>query len=361
MPQIHKRVRSGASNNKLNRPVTIMDVAAAAKVSLATADRALNDRPGVAKKTADRVQAAAKRLGWSPNALAQSLSRRTMVSMHVLLPAGDNPFLLELARCVQSVSTDFLAHRIIAHVERLPERDPAKLAAHLLDLRRHSSGVALLGLQHPSVVAAINALINRGTPVVTLVADVQGSKRNVYVGIDNRAAGRTAGILMGRFLGDRGGLVAVFAGDLLYADLLQREVGFTETLRARFPAIGLLPSIWDVEDDGHSYRAAQACLAAHRDLSGIYVAGGGISGVARALREAGRWKDVTLICHDLVGEVPSLLRAGIVDAAINQDPRTQVQRALQVLTRLSLRSSLRQSLEHTDIQVYIAENLPAGV
>ena len=45
-------------------------------------------------------------------------------------------------------------------------------------------------------------LNERGIPIVTLVSDVPGKDRIGYVGVDNRAAGRLAGHLIGRFIPD---------------------------------------------------------------------------------------------------------------------------------------------------------------
>ena len=50
----------------------------------------------------------------------------------------------------------------------------------------------------PPVKLAINELVRTGVHVVTLFSDVAGSMRETHVGADNRAAGRTAGLLLGR-------------------------------------------------------------------------------------------------------------------------------------------------------------------
>ncbi|MGW0807813.1 LacI family DNA-binding transcriptional regulator [Nonomuraea sp. NPDC002799] len=55
------------------RTVTIRDVAAAADVSIGTASKALNGRGRMRDETRDRVLAAAGRLGFRPNPLAQGL------------------------------------------------------------------------------------------------------------------------------------------------------------------------------------------------------------------------------------------------------------------------------------------------
>ncbi|MBT1181456.1 LacI family DNA-binding transcriptional regulator [Bifidobacterium sp. CP2] len=53
------------------------DVAAAAGVSLATASKALHNKPRISEETRKRVLAAAQQLNYSPNKLAQSLARGT--------------------------------------------------------------------------------------------------------------------------------------------------------------------------------------------------------------------------------------------------------------------------------------------
>jgi len=55
------------------RRVTIRDVAAAAGVSIGTASKALNGQGKLRAETRERVTAAAERLGFAPNALAQAL------------------------------------------------------------------------------------------------------------------------------------------------------------------------------------------------------------------------------------------------------------------------------------------------
>jgi LacI family transcriptional regulator len=65
--------RPEESVTKPARPARISDVAALAGVSVGTASKALNGRGSLREETRQRVQAAAERLGFQANAVAQSL------------------------------------------------------------------------------------------------------------------------------------------------------------------------------------------------------------------------------------------------------------------------------------------------
>ena len=76
-----------------------------------------------------------------------------------------------------------------------------------------------------------------GTYVVTLVSDVPGSRRHHYIGIDNVAAGRTAGSLMGRFVRTRAGKIGVIAGSQSLRDHAERIFGFNQVMSLEYPQL----------------------------------------------------------------------------------------------------------------------------
>jgi len=83
-----------------DRPATLRDVAAAARVHPATASRALNPetRLLVSEDTARRVTAAAARLGYRPNPVARSLRTRRSHTVGVLIPDLNNPLFPPIVR-----------------------------------------------------------------------------------------------------------------------------------------------------------------------------------------------------------------------------------------------------------------------
>ncbi len=80
---------------------TIKDVADAAGVSIGTASRALNRRGRVSEATVARVAAAAKRLGYEPDAIAQSLRLRSTKVVGMLVTDVANPFFAGVIRAAE--------------------------------------------------------------------------------------------------------------------------------------------------------------------------------------------------------------------------------------------------------------------
>jgi LacI family transcriptional regulator len=82
------------------RPATLRDVAAAARVHPATASRALNPetRILVSEDTARRVAEVAAELGYRPNPVARSLRTRRSHTVGVLIPDLNNPLFPPIVR-----------------------------------------------------------------------------------------------------------------------------------------------------------------------------------------------------------------------------------------------------------------------
>lgn len=83
--------------------VTLRDVAARAKVHTSTASRALNERTQnlVSAATVRRVTAAARELGYHPNALAQGLRNNRTDSVGIVIPDLTNPLFPPLIRGIE--------------------------------------------------------------------------------------------------------------------------------------------------------------------------------------------------------------------------------------------------------------------
>lgn len=338
--------------------ITIQDVAREAGVSVATVDRVLNRRPGVRPATMQRVEAAADKLAYQPDRLAARLARARDYRFCFILPTGTNTFMQNLQAEVEATSGRLAVERVRISVHQVDVFDAQALAEELESLGDVFDGVAVVALDHPLVREAINGLAEAGVKVVTLVSDAPGSKRAHYVGIDNTAAGRTAAMLMGRFVGPRQGKVGLIAGSLALRDHVERQFGFEQVMAREFPHLEVLPVREGRDDYEKVEEVTRALLAEAPDMVGIYNVGAGNRGIVRALEAAGRERDIVFIAHDLTPFTRKQLVRGIIDAVINQDPGHQARSAARVLLSACEGFDFVADQERIRIDVFLRDNIP---
>ena len=334
------------------------DVARAAGVSTATVDRVLNRRPGVRDVTVQRVLEAAARLAYLPEdgpfaALAAKPLRLTF-----LLPAGTNRYLRMLGETVGYMEDQLAPLNVRCRAHTIEGFDPRVLAERLLHHGRRSDGVALMPLEHPLVREAVHALAELGVPVVTLVSDLSNSRRAGYVGLDNRAAGRTAALLLGRFIGARAATVGLIAGSRSYRGHEEREMGFLSLVEEMFPQLQVAGLREGQDDAATNERQTLALLEQHPQLAGIYNIGGASDGVARALKLAGREQKVVFIGHGLTPDTRALLIDGTLDAVITQSPQSVVGNAVRIFANLRDGRDALAGVETLRLSIVLRENLP---
>ena len=336
--------------------VTLEDVAREARVSIATVDRAINGRPGVHSRTLSRVEAAISKLNYRPDPIAARLSRNQAFLFCFVLPVGATSFVELLSEQVRLTAEWLAPQRAYIETVMVDVFDPVALASRLEGLGTRYQGVATVALDHPRVRAALDELASLGVAVVTLVSDAPAARRLRYVGIDNAAAGRTAGSLMGRFLAGRAGTVGLIAGSLALRDHAERRFGFLQVIRAEYPGLTVLP-VREGRDDEALNQAITDELLAIPDLAGIYNIGAGNRGVAAAIEASGRAQDVVYIGHELTPHTRRFLVRGIMDACINQDAGHEVRSAARVLMAHCLKQPLMPDQERIRIDIFIRDNL----
>lgn len=337
---------------------TLLDVAREAGVSLATVDRVLNARPGVRAPTQARVKAAIEKLGYRPDPIASRLAHGETFRFCFILPRADTTFMADLTRAVEDTASWIAAQRAFIDIVHVDVFDPDALAEAIEEVGDQYQGVAVVALDHPRVRAALDDLVDRGLAVATLVSDVPTSRRHFSVGIDNTAAGRTAGTLMGRFARARSGRIGVIAGSLALRDHAERLFGFSQVIAREYPQLTLLP-VHESRDRHEETRAITAAiLAENPDLAGIYNIGAGNRGIAEALEASGKQRDILFIGHDLTAHTRRLLVRGVMDAVINQDPGHQSRSAARLLLSRCTREPIVSAQERIRIDIYLRDNLP---
>ncbi len=334
-----------------------VEIAEEAGVSVATVDRVLNERGGVNARTEQRVREAIKNL--ERGGAASDSQPIESLQFDFILPANPNIFINLLEDAAAGVKNHLPHHAFTTTCHRVEGFNPQVLADSIYETGKDSDGLVVMALENPVVREAVNAVADSGTPVVTIVSNLSTQKKIGYAGLNNRAAGRTAGYLMNRLVAARAGKLAVFEGSLQlsYRDHQEREVGFKDALREYAPEMEIVGR-WATQDNfEEAYRQTKILLSEQPDLLGIYSIGGGVRGIARAIKEEGWSEKVVLIGHDLTRYTREFLIDGTLDVVINQDPFKEVLMACQLLLNHHSSNTVLLQPDHIPIEIFFRENL----
>ena len=331
---------------------TARQVAESAGVSASTVDRVLNGRGGVRPDKERRVMEWARRLR-----LDRALDQRPLRTLRiaVLMQSSDNPFHAALRSALRHVGERLAPLNLCFFVHELDPVDVTGTATRIRRCGETHDGLIVICPNHPATAAAIGAIVPH-RPVVTLATDVPGSGRHAFVGPDDRRAGRVAADLIGRLLGREGGEILMVAGLLSMTGQAERQAGFTEVLSARYPACRLAAVVESREDPVAAGLLVREALAAAPATRGLYNASAGARAVADAIRDAGRRNEIVVITHELTEDRRDLLRAGLIDAVIDQDAEQAVQVAVETLARVMGRLEGTVADVVTPLHIHMREN-----
>ncbi|MBS0393727.1 MAG: LacI family DNA-binding transcriptional regulator [Proteobacteria bacterium] len=259
--------------------LTLQDLARIAGVSTMTVSRALRNSKLVNEDTRAKIQALARKQGYSPNLSARSLrlGRTDLVGVIVEMEPTPSrpmsgPYPLEILGgiCQEMTSRGFgLLFTTLQH-----------WTAHGT---HHADGVILLGQgAHDTAAQTLGA---SGMPFVVWGAQRAGTSY-VVVGSDNRRSG----VLAAERLLSLGRRRLVFLGDTSHPELAERHAGFAETVKA-----------------------AGATVVA--SIPAAFTFAAGVHAIQTLLRQPGMKFDGVFACSDLIA-------MGVVRALV--DHRLQV-------------------------------------
>lgn len=337
-------------------PFRIREIAQQAGLSEATVDRVLNGRGGVRSSTVAEVE----------QAIADLQRQRSQVRL------SGRTFLVDV---VVDSPPRFSAAVQRALEEELPGLNPAVIRSrfHFFDSapvdqqvqvldgirRRGSHGVILKAPDVPAVNAAVQRLDDAGIPVITLVTDLPASRRQAYVGLDNRSAGATAAYLLDRWMADSAGSVLVTRGDSSFRGEDEREMGFRSTLRSIAPARRIVELVDPASDDEVRRRMVLTTLAAHPDVAAVYsmYAFGADRVMIDAFAEAGRTCRA-VVAHDLAADNVELLAASEISAILHHDLHEDLRNACRMVLQAHGALAGRPRSVFSSVQIITPYNIP---
>ena len=335
------------------RQARILDVALEAGVGTATVDRVLNNRSGVSEKMLKRVHEAAQIVNSrEPQLFYQNGKAKTKI-FEILLPKDEELSTVLFGKILEALASENAVHIKISYVQKM---NPLALARHLREIKkRQPLGVAFVAVDDAIVSDAVNDLINQGIAVVCISSGLDSSLAVPVVGIDNRAAGRTAGSLLGLFTRGKGKIGLIWGGELYRSHEL-REMGFRSIIRKEYPHLDILDLVSGGDDNHGNYLQVREFLANHPDASGIYSVGSGYVGVIKAIDELDKNGSVSVIAHNLCDGKRKLLMSGKISGVIHYNPETAAQLVISALKSQTNKCKPRNL--SVAIEIILKENIP---
>jgi LacI family transcriptional regulator len=271
---------------------TMRDVAARAGVSLKTVSRVLNNEPGVAEATAEKVHLAAQELSFQLNLGARSLRRsdgRT-ATLGVILENVENPYSSAIHRAVEEAARERGLSVLAGSLDEDPRRERALVAAFS---SRRVDGLVMMptGTDHRYLLTERQA----GTFMVFVDRSPGLIEADVVV-TDNQAAAES-GVQHLIFRGHRR---IAFVGDLLQIQTAQqRYAGYLDAMRGAGLRVVQQDTIHDCTSASLAEAAVTAMMRHGTPPTALFTAQNFVTfGALRALRHLGLQHRVALVGFD---------------------------------------------------------------
>ena len=322
--------------------VTVADLAKASGVSVATVNRLLHGSGPVRNDTAERITDAANEIGFYGLGTIKVRRRENLPhrKLGFLLQQSHRKLYQNWAAALTHAAEQRLDAVLEAVVNFEDDLTAERVAEHALKLGGAVDALAIISADHPLISQAVDTLCKAGTPVVAYISDLSAASRAGFVGTDNWKLGRTAAWFI-QNMSSKPGKIIPLIGSNRYQCQDIADASFRSYLRELAPELQVGESLLTHEVPETAYSIVSGILRAEPELRGIFVNGGGISGVLRALREHSDAENraVCVVCRDVGPEARSGVAQGYISAALRHPENRMSEELIEVMLRLLERKS----------------------
>jgi LacI family transcriptional regulator len=314
---------------KVQKPITIREVAKQAGVSIATVSRVLNGSTTVDPVLAERVQTLVARLKYQPSRAARTLAGQGSTLIGLLVTDMQNPFYLDLIRGVEEVAQQ---HGYLVVVCNTLE-NARKEAKYLEVLAAEPVAGAVVVPTHGQI-AGIEHLRERNIPVVAVDRRVEDRSLDC-VTIDSMAAAREA---VAHLIANGYRRIGMIGGPKSITNANERVAGYRKALQdAGLPRDAALELRGTLIGADVGMRLADKLLDLDPPVDAIFAANNRLTiGALRAIRSRGKRipEDIALVGFDEIDwAVPELISITTILQSAYELGSTAANRLIQRLQK----------------------------
>lgn len=313
--------------------VTIQQIAEKAGVSRGTVDRAINRRGHINPEVEERILAISKELGYVAKKRARTAKKKNY-RIGVVTFLSKRVFVTEINRGIAQSKRELEQWGIEVLVrggDSVDEREQIRDIEALME--ENISALAIMPVDCEAVRRKLNQISEeKKIPIVTFNADIVGTKRVCFVGMDNHRSGQVAAGLMAMLTRKKGNIL-VITGFFTNQANNSRVAGFIEELKRSCPGMQITGSHCTFDDADEVEKVVYTALESGQEIAGIFAASSGHAGVERAFRRLGLKPEERpyVIFYDQIPDTEAALRHDMADFIIEQDCFAQGYRAVYVL------------------------------
>jgi ribose transport system substrate-binding protein len=223
-------------------------------------------------------------------------------------------------------------------------------------INRRVDGIVLAPTHKDALIPVVERAGRAGIPVTIFDSGIGTDNYVSYVATDNRQGGRVAAERLAEKLGGRG-RVAILGVKVGSVSTDEREQGFQEVIKGKYPGIEIVAFQYGESDRARSLDRATDILTAHPDLNGFFASNESSTvGAVQAIKQKGLAGKLTLVGFDSSPNLIDDLKAGAIDALVLQNPYKMGYEAVKAMVaKLNGQSPPRQI--DTGVKLLTKENL----
>ena len=223
-------------------------------------------------------------------------------------------------------------------------------------INRRVDGIVLAPTHRDSLVPVVERAQRDGIPVAIFDSGIGTDKYVSYVATDNRQGGAQAAERLASKLGGKGrvAILGVKAGSV---STDEREQGFQETIKQKYPGIEIVAFQYGESDRARSLDRAADILTAHPDLDGFFASNESSTvGAVQAIKQKGLAGKVVLVGFDSSPNLVEDLKAGAIDSLVLQNPYKMGYEAVRAMVA-KLDGQTPPRVVDTGVKLLTKENL----
>jgi ribose transport system substrate-binding protein len=223
-------------------------------------------------------------------------------------------------------------------------------------INRRVDGICVAPSHKDALVPIVERAQRENIPVTIFDSGIGTENFTSYVATDNRQGGRVAAERLAEKLGGKGkiAILGVKAGSV---STDEREAGFQEVIKQKYPGIEIADFKYGESDRARSLDRATDILTANSDLNGFFASNESSTvGVVQAIKQKGLSGKIVLVGFDSSPNLIDDLKAGAIDSLVLQNPYKMGYEAVKSMV-MKLNGQTPERKVDTGVKLLTRENL----